>query len=1135
MFSRNEGSHEKIFQQYNKSAIIFFVAIIHITFIVISYRFYIDRENYRNDKHTELTQYSSKINSRLADAEHTLTGMRDLAEYYLRFPSELSNKIPPLQQDGEYFYLNKSRYNLTSTSQVMTGSITGIGEISSFNSSLKKELIMANALTPALVTAHKSIKEANWLYYISMKKFVNLYPWVPRSIWQYSDHNLTHSLMLKIEAENNRKKPFWSQPYVDSTGKSLYSALGMGVYLNDDMLGALLIDINSAGLYDSLPDISDQDHGYIIVDKNNHVLIHKNNSNIKLSTNTEFSDIAPKNLTQFNYQSLMPLNPISNIEGWILQKQTLPINGWLLLEYHKKSYFYKNINQKYLVIFIGFFLGLLSLLIAVYYMITKAFITPSKKFMQHIENCSAGDPGKIKPSVQWRYWFKIVEDLFGQNRSLLQRLRDQNNELDLRVKEKTQALLYKSEQHQRDYALLRSVMNAIPDYILFDDQQGRLIGCNQTVEKLLLQKEVDILGRQTKQFISHALSETVANSVYADVHSINLQSEQWTVSTADKTYEIYKAPFYGDDNLVDGKSLALGNIILIRDVSQQFEINKALNHAKNQAEEANKIKSQFLANMSHEIRTPINAIQGMCFLLQQSQLNKVQGQYLDNAQTASNTLLFLVDEILDSAKVESGNMSILLARTELESIVSQVIRLNVSAIAGKDLKLNVSIDSEVPLQLNTDTMRLVQVLSNLLNNSIKFTEHGYIDLSISLHSKINEITKAYQPIILFKVKDTGIGIEKSKQKSLFEAFKQADDSMTRMYGGTGLGLSISQHIAQLLHGEITVESSLGEGAEFTLSLPLCNALKTDPKNTLETTLENNEDNEEDNEIFDAGITTLTTHLTGYAFINLSVEIPLSLQQNFSDIKQDITNIDDVNELKRLDITHQKILLLDNVKYQQGLSDIELYIISQMVAIVALCQPITSIISKQLVEQLQSYNIPFLLLEMPLYRHAIVKIAKEINYLKIGFQADKLEEPLQIKQQEMSAESKLQSLPEETLVGMRVLLAEDNMVNQLIATKLLESIHVNVVVANNGQEALDILSREDIDFVFMDIQMPIMDGLTATKHIRAQAKFKYLPIVAMTAHAREEDKQQCLAAGMNLHLTKPFTLDALRESIISMSS
>jgi PAS domain S-box-containing protein len=1097
-----ENSKEQLFQRYNKSVIMVFSSIMLLTFIITLYNYYLAREVHRNYKLAEMTEYSFQLNNKLTTTLETLAGMRDLAEYYLRFPAEMPREIPSLRQEGKYFYLNKVRQKLSTSDRIMSGNITGVGRINKFNQSFKDELIMANALTPAFVTAQKSIKEANWLYYISLRRFVNLYPWVPRSIWQYNDKSLINNLVPKVKAAKRKGEIFWSRPYVDSAGKGLNAALGMGVYLNNEMKGALLIDFNTAGLYSYLPNVSDEYHGYIIVDKHSHVLLHKNNANLTLNMGTTFSDVAPEQLNQLSYQSLLNIGPSSEVGDWAVQQIKLEINDWVLVEYHRKDIFYGAINQRFITIFIGIFFGLLSLLIVVYYVTHRSFIAPSKKFISHIEYCSAGDPGKVKPSEEWRHWFKIVEDLFGDNRSLMQRLKDQNNELDLRVKEKTQALLYKSEQHQRDYALLRSVMDAIPDYILFNDQQGRLIGCNQAVEQLVLQKEADILGGQINDFIATDISEKVAQSIGENQLGSSATVNHQTVSTEHNTYEIYQAPFYNEHED------PLGSIILIRDVTQQFEINQALQRAKNQAEEANQIKSQFLANMSHEIRTPINAIQGMFFLLQQSRLNQVQDQYLSNAQTASKALLYLVNELLDSAKVESGNMSVHKELIELENIVSQALNLNIAALVGKDLSLSVAIDSQVPLYIHTDTMRLVQVLSNLLNNAIKFTERGEVSLSVSLSCTINSLADTDNMSILFKVKDTGIGIEKSKHAGLFEAFKQADESMTRVYGGTGLGLSICQHITQLLGGEISISSIFGQGAEFTLALPI----------------EMSNNVAFDNGYSERCLTQFRPKFSISTVINFAVNIPEKLRENFTDIAQPIVNISHLKMLESVRGQAHKILLIDSSHYPQGFTTTELAVIQQEVAVLALCQPVASVIAFELLEQLTLHKVNYLLLQMPLYRDVIAKLAKELCRVSSN---ETLNDPKLTDSAEVDT-----TQPAASLNGLKILLVEDNLVNQLVASKLLESMQGNVVIAQNGQEALDKLPLDNFDIILMDIQMPVMDGLTATQHIRAQEQYNSLPIIAMTAHARKEDKQQCLTAGMNLHISKPISLDVLRDSILS---
>lgn len=1064
--------------------IVFFVITI-VVLIITAFRYSVISDDHNRTRFAELIEQKEKLNYRLESAVETIQGIRALANYYLKYPKELPSKIPSLLQENDQFYLNIHRHQLIDNNKILSGNITGIGNIKNFDLALQTELKMANALTPAFVTAQESLKEANWLYYISMRRFVNLYPWVPRSIWQYSDKSLTNDLMRDIQSSSRIDGLFWSQPYVDSAGKGLNTALGTGVYLNGEMQGAVLIDINTAGLYDYLPEIESRDHGYIIVDKNNHVLLHKKDSDSTVNVQTTFEKEAPNGLDFLNYQQIIELEDNIEIGSWVVQKQKLNINDWILLEYQNKSDFYSLINFRFFSVITGLFAGLLTLLLIVYYVTHKTFIVPSRDFVNHIENCAEGDPGKIKPSADWLHWFRIVEDIFGQNRSLMQLLKDQNIELDLRVQEKTQALQKTSTQQQRDYALLRSVMNAIPDYILFNDPNGNLIGCNQSFEQLIRLREKDILGLSAKTFIKQGLGESAANCVGLPNTNGNIGSLQQVIITQSHTYEIYNSPFYNESGVL------LGAICLIRDVSEQYAANQALELAKNQAETANKIKSQFLANMSHEIRTPINAMQGMVFLLQQSQINKIQHQYLENAKTASTALLYLVDELLDSAKVESGNMTIHKELCDIEKIVAQALILNVATVARKKLRIYVDIDNNVPLCVETDRMRLVQVISNLLNNAIKFTDKGHVSLSITaaIEDNVEDVS-----MLKFSVKDTGIGIEKNKQARLFEAFKQADESMTRLYGGTGLGLSICQHIAHLLGGEITIDSELGQGAEFNVTIPMAY----------------------ESPMFEQDIEILSR----YSLYSLTIDIPATVHDNFANIEQKILSLPALAYLKEHSNHADNMLFIDSQQFNEGFDAIELQLLKTHVKLLILCQPIATIISSALVEQIAKHQINYVLVELPLYRNVIGKIINELRLI-----------PNLANQTPTTNDRSIKKESKPDLSDLAVLLVEDNIMNQLVAMKLIESMNAKVIIAQNGQEAIDILAKQDVDVVLMDIQMPVMDGLTATQHIRSQGRTKHLPIIAMTAHARAEDREQCLSAGMDMHIAKPVNVDKLRHSIL----
>jgi CheY-like chemotaxis protein len=411
-------------------------------------------------------------------------------------------------------------------------------------------------------------------------------------------------------------------------------------------------------------------------------------------------------------------------------------------------------------------------------------------------------------------------------------------------------------------------------------------------------------------------------------------------------------------------------------------------------------------------------------------------------------------------------------------------------------------------------MRLVQVLSNLFNNAIKFTEQGEISLLIDVIG-LSE-TNA---LIRFKVKDTGIGIAKDKQGHLFEAFSQADISMTRKYGGSGLGLSICQQIVKLLGGEITLKSDLGKGCEFSFVLPF-SLPSEDVKQSL------NVQNA-------SSINAEEMHLCV-----IKQKSPTSFIETIERISWHYHEFDDLLALSEYfsvsELSNVKVVLLisENILLQQQIN-LEYDDISkiQYVDLIALCQPAMRELSSDTCQQLDEMNAPYILLDTPLYRYSLDQIARELT------QSIEEKDVLALTQSAIKGSEAI-TLTRDSAVhnkgdlsNINVLLVEDNLVNQLVAKELLMSMKAKVTIADNGQRALDSLNENTFDIVLMDIQMPVMDGLTATKEIRKQEKHQNLPIIAMTAHAREEDKLRSIAAGMNLHIAKPVTAQLLLTSIM----
>lgn len=1108
----DKTAENTVFRRYNTAVVVAFVVIVFIALTAALLRYYSELSVHKQQGLNQLTAQANQLNSMLVQSEQAILGIQEFAQYILKYPNELHSKLPPLRQDGSLFFLDKPIRSSFEENQRISGNITGFGDIDKFSLLKKQEIAMANALTPAFATAQKVIEEANWFYYVSEKQFVNIFPWIGRESWRFNGRMLTNIHAKKIQKlgfENN--KIVWSSPYIDAAGTGMNVSLGIGVYRQKEMLGAVVIDVNLARLQQSLPTLTSNEQSLVLFNQNNNILLFKQNGKEPLSYRSSWQKLLPKDLHHLNQERLTQLADSVQIGDWLVEKQVLPINGWTLLKYQPYSSFISPLRNHFIFMFTILLIGLLAFLMLVNAMTRRSFIKPTHDFISHIEYCAQGDPGKVKANADWLHWFVLVEDIFTQNRSLLLQLKEQNEALDSRVLEKTQALQETSAKHQRDYVLLRSVMNAIPELIIFNDPQGKLMGCNQAFEQLSGCSESKMLGFQASLFMPKLLAHEidVLNETF-----YNKYPQQALIEAGDESYQGFCNQFTNDQGEI------IGTITILQNVTEQQATQSALENAKNQAEYANQVKIQFLANMSHEIRTPINAMQGMIDLLTRTLLDSRQQHYLSNAQTAAFSLLHLIDELLDLSKIEAGKMNIVKEVINLPSVIDTALKLNVANTDIGKLKLRIELEANVPSLLMSDEMRLVQVLSNLLNNAIKFTEQGEIALFIDSIGLSD--TNA---LIRFKVKDTGIGIAKDNQAHLFEAFSQADISMTRQYGGSGLGLSICQQIVKLLGGEITLKSDLGAGCEFNFVLPF-----SLPSKNL---IENSNCEDTSNNL------TATIHICAIKQ-ELSASCIDTIEQQSWRYHQfdDLLALDKAFLNKELSVEKVVVLISEEVFSQYESSyktktENPKVNWNQYIDLICLCQPTMHELSSKTCQQLDEIKVPYILLDTPLYRYSLQKIAKAL--LHVPKENDKVAltnmSDLDNKPTVLIKDNTIQH--KEDLSNINVLLVEDNLVNQLVAKELLKSMKAKVIIAENGQMALNLLNEHIVDVVLMDIQMPVMDGLTATMEIRKLEKYQNLPIIAMTAHAREEDKLRSLAVGMNLHIAKPVTAKLLLTSILQV--
>jgi PAS domain S-box-containing protein len=1070
----DKDTRNKVFNRYYIAIVAVFLLILLSALFLATYRYFIELSEYKEEHLEQLIKQTKNLEGRLENSVNSLLSMQEYANYYLKYPDELTTKTPKLLQENDLFYLEKPYHDVIDHQQYISNNITGLSDTQIFDKEFQQELAMANALTPAFMTAKKANKETTWLYYVSLNRFISLYPWLGHKSWHYSDRMINNPHMLKIKNSDPKShKPLWSIPFIDSAGTGLTTALSLGVYREEKLAGAVSIEISLVSLHKNLPKITQKNQGLLLLNTENHVLVHQNKENVIINKSVFWQKVLPDELANLSPSILAEIDGSAIIDSWYIQKQVLDINGWALIKYQPYAQFVAPLYYQFLWMFIALFLGLLGLLILIYFLTRSTFINPTKQFISHIEHCSHGDPGKIKPTKGWYHWFKVVEDIFGQNRSLLQRLKEHNTLLDIKVNEKTQELQKSIKKHQRDYALLRSVMNAIPEYIIFNDLNGNLIGCNKAFEKYINAQEQSVLGGKANIIINNELGKNLT-----ELSALIINNEtglQRIVATDESTFDVFCTHIY--NNVGEN----IGTLSIVRDVTKQYLVQAALQHAKNQAEYANKAKSQFLANMSHEIRTPINAIQGMISLLDSSVLSTYQQQHIDNAYEASKTLLYLVDELLDLAKIEAGKMSIIKASCHLDSIVNNAVKLNIGMAKSKKLKLLVDISPNVPVCIFTDEMRLVQVLTNLLSNSVKFTHQGEITLTITAKPKRNA-----QTCVTFRISDTGIGIAQEKQKHLFEAFRQADESMTRQYGGSGLGLSICQQIVNLLDGDIKLTSEVGQGCEFSFTLPI----EVEAKN------------------FQPAVASVHVYCLGDDF-------PKNLIRSIANMGWNFTKL---NALKDVQLTKGEKVVL--VVTQRLLVENNFDDFAGQISLLVVCQPFTSS-SLYPEEKLKELTIPYIFWQQGYYRQLLLDIDKVMDSYQESTSIAAINKPKT-------------SLPQ-NLEGINILLVEDNLVNQLVAKELLKNMKAKVTIADNGEIALNILKSQSFDVILMDIQMPVMDGLTATRLIRQQEEYAHLPIIAMTAHARKEDRDNSMAAGMNIHMAKPVQAHILLKTILTLIS
>ncbi|MAZ89372.1 MAG: hypothetical protein CL693_17210 [Cellvibrionaceae bacterium] len=680
-------------------------------------------------------------------------------------------------------------------------------------------------------------------------------------------------------------------------------------------------------------------------------------------------------------------------------------------------------------------------------------------------------------TTQYRIWHKE-----GRLRWVLERGKAVFDQLD-RIKELHGTMIDITESKLNE-AKFQGLLESTPDSVVITNEDGTIAFINNQAETVFGYSNEEVVGQKVELLIPENFRENHPRlrqdyTLYPKQRSMGTGVELAALTRSGKEIpvEISLSPMQTDGGVLVTAA--------IRDITDRKNLENELIQAKEKAEQATRAKGDFLANMSHEIRTPMNAIIGMSNLALETDLNPRQLNYIEKVNRSAESLLGIINDMLDFSKIDAGKLQIENVSFCLEDVFSNLANVVGLKAEEKGLELLFDLDPDVPLNLVGDPLRLGQVLLNLGSNAVKFTSSGEVVISVE---KIEGNGEAV--VLEFHVRDSGIGIEEEKRETLFESFSQADTSTTRQFGGTGLGLTISKKLAELMGGSIRCESVVGQGSIFSFSAEF-ERCKESPQSFSDVELDSMrvlvvDDNGSSRQILDKMLSSfgLRTYVVSSGIDALKIISDQDQTDPFDLAVVDwkMPNLDGVDTIR-------KIQLNTELKSQP-----------KVLMATAFCRDELNRVSEDI-------DVGAVL-EKPVTPSSLL----DGVYRALG-------RSLRPSSRSASRMSDIDALIRK-LQGARVLVVEDNDINMELAVDILTQSGMLVTKAVNGQEAIEALNYAEFDGVLMDCQMPVMDGYEATRAIRQNVKYKELPILAMTANAMVGDREKVLAAGMNDHIPKP---------------
>ena len=648
------------------------------------------------------------------------------------------------------------------------------------------------------------------------------------------------------------------------------------------------------------------------------------------------------------------------------------------------------------------------------------------------------------------------------------------------------------ESEARKRAILESAM----DCIFFLDQNGCIVEVNHAALQTFQFNDTDWVSQELADFVLPSFRSQFRENLAR----FSGAGEMGTM--LGRRIEMKMIRQDGDEFIAELASQPIpvhgsaGFAIFLRDITQRKDAEQALRTAKDAAEAASRAKSRFVANMSHEIRTPMNAIIGVTDLLLDTRLSSEHREYMTMIQQSADSLLSVINDILDFSRIEAGKLEFDETEFDLHERLGDAVRSLAIRAHAKGLELACRIDPSIPARLIGDYLRLRQVIVNLVGNAIKFTSQGEVALSVKPRSQVDGRIE-----LRFSVRDSGIGIPEDRREDIFAAFEQADNSMTRKYGGTGLGLAISARLVQMMQGRIWVESEVGKGSTFHFTANLGVATKQDrdalpgsARSLFGTRVLVVDDN-------DFGRTVVEEMLRNW---ELRPTCAAGTQEAIRLLEQAHTYDDPFS-----------VVLIDSEMPEQDGFCLADWIHRREYLHCVTVMMLTSADHQRSLARCKELGISANLMK-PVQQSELLDAIS----LAVDPSATQLVDEAPARVANRSVRS------------LKILLAEDSLVNQKLALGLLHQRGHHVQVANNGKEAVAAVAKGQFDLVLMDVQMPEMDGLEATALIRTRQSGSgyHVPIIAMTAHAMKGDREVCLDAGMDGYTSKPIRANKLFEAI-----